>query len=87
MKAIVGFWPETEVTRRPRFGRDRMKSGHNSDIAEVKRLTAKTRSVSRAPLFDHLVGGRKQRRRHVEAERLRRLEVDRHLKFRRRLPR
>jgi hypothetical protein len=30
---------ETEVTRRPRFGRDRVKSGHNSDIAEVKRLT------------------------------------------------
>jgi hypothetical protein len=27
---------ETEVTRRPRFDRDRMKSGHNSDIAEVK---------------------------------------------------
>jgi hypothetical protein len=31
--------PKTEVTRRPRFGRDRVKSGHNSDIAEVKRLT------------------------------------------------
>ena len=28
---------ETEVTKRPRFGRDRAKSGHNSDIAEVKR--------------------------------------------------
>jgi hypothetical protein len=33
---ICGKWPETEVTRRPRFDRDRMKSGHNSDIAEVK---------------------------------------------------
>jgi hypothetical protein len=33
------LWPETEVTRCPRFGRDRVKSGHNSDIAEVKRLT------------------------------------------------
>jgi hypothetical protein len=30
---------ETEVTRRPRLGRDRVKSGNNSDIAEVKRLT------------------------------------------------
>ena len=30
---------ETEVTRRPRFGRDRVKSGHNSDIAEVTRMT------------------------------------------------
>ena len=30
---------ETEVTKRPRFGRDRVKSGHNSNIAEVKRLT------------------------------------------------
>jgi hypothetical protein len=27
------------VTRRPRLGRDRVKSGNNSDIAEVKRLT------------------------------------------------
>jgi hypothetical protein len=33
------LWPATEVTRRPRFGRDRVKSGHNSDIAEVKRVT------------------------------------------------
>jgi hypothetical protein len=30
--------PEAELTRDPRFGRDRVKSGHNSDIAEVKRL-------------------------------------------------
>ena len=35
----VRLWPETEVPRRPRFGRDRVESGHNSDIAEVKRLT------------------------------------------------
>ena len=28
-----------EVARRPRFGRDRVESGHNSDFAEVKRLT------------------------------------------------
>jgi hypothetical protein len=35
----VHTWPETEVTRRPRFGRDRVKSRHNSDIAEVKRMT------------------------------------------------
>jgi hypothetical protein len=33
------YWPEIEVRRRPRFGRDRVKSGRNSDIAEVKRLT------------------------------------------------
>ena len=39
MKAIVGFWPETEVMKRPRSGRDWVKSGHNSDIAKVKRLT------------------------------------------------
>jgi hypothetical protein len=32
-------WPETEVRRRFRFDRDRVKSGHNSDIAKVKRLT------------------------------------------------
>ena len=32
-------------------------------------------------LFDHLVGARKQRRRHVEAERLRGLEVDRKLEL------
>jgi hypothetical protein len=31
--------PKSEVTRRPRFGRDRVKSGHNADLAEVKRLT------------------------------------------------
>jgi hypothetical protein len=31
--------PEAEVTRRPRFGRDRVKSGRISDIAKVKRLT------------------------------------------------
>jgi hypothetical protein len=29
----------TAAARRPRFGRDRVKSGHNSDIAKVKRLT------------------------------------------------
>jgi hypothetical protein len=46
-----------------------------------------TRSGSRAPLFDHLVGRRKQRRGHIEAERLRRFKVDHHLKFRRRLHR
>ena len=33
------LWPETEVPRCPRFGRDRVESGHSSDIAEVKRLT------------------------------------------------
>jgi hypothetical protein len=33
------LWPEAELTRDPRFGRDRVKSRHNSDIAEVKRLT------------------------------------------------
>jgi hypothetical protein len=32
-------WPETEVPRSPRFGRDRVESRQNSDIAEVKRLT------------------------------------------------
>ena len=35
----ISTLPEAEVTRRPRFGRDRVKSGRNSDIAEVKRLT------------------------------------------------
>jgi hypothetical protein len=33
------LWPETEVSKRPRFGRDRVESRHNSDIAEVRRLT------------------------------------------------
>ena len=32
-------------------------------------------------LFDHLVGGGEQRRRHCEAERLRGLEIDRQLEF------
>jgi hypothetical protein len=32
-------------------------------------------------LFDHLVSAREQRRRDVEAERLRRLEVDHHFEF------
>jgi hypothetical protein len=35
------------------------------------------------PLFDHLVGEREQRRRHLEAKRLGGLEVDDELEFRR----
>ena len=50
-----GKLPETEVTRRARFGRDRAKSGHNSDIAEVKRLT---RSENPPSLFDQLLPNR-----------------------------
>jgi hypothetical protein len=30
--------PFCDLARRPLFGRDRVKSGHTSDIAEVKRL-------------------------------------------------
>jgi len=40
-----------------------------------------------AHLFDHLVGAAEQRRRHIEAERLRGLEIDHQLVFRRRLHR
>jgi hypothetical protein len=32
-------WTETEVLKRPLFGRYRVESRHNSDIAKVKRLT------------------------------------------------
>jgi hypothetical protein len=32
-------WPETELLKPPLFGRYSVKSGHNSDIAEVERLT------------------------------------------------
>jgi hypothetical protein len=45
--ANVCIWPETEVTRRPRLGRDRVKSGNNSDIAEVKRLTDAVEKVKK----------------------------------------
>ncbi len=34
--SLIG--PETEVPQCPRFGRDRVESGHNSQIAQVKRL-------------------------------------------------
>ncbi len=36
-----------------------------------------------ADLFDHLVGERKQLRRHIETERLDRLQIDDELEFRR----
>ena len=44
----VASWPETEVLKRPRFGRDQVESRHNSVIAEVKRLTSR-RTFSRLP--------------------------------------
>jgi hypothetical protein len=44
-------------------------------------------SVSRAASFDHLVGRGKQRPWDIEAERFRRLEIDRQFKFGRRLNR
>ena len=34
-----------------------------------------------SPLFDHLVGAREQRRRHLEAERLHGFEIDHQLVF------
>lgn len=39
----VAYWPETEVPRCPRSGRGRVESGHNSDIADVRRLTIAAR--------------------------------------------
>jgi hypothetical protein len=44
-------------------------------------------SLRLAHLFNHLVGAREERRRHVEAERLRSLEVDDQLELGRRLNR
>src|SRR5271166_4173687 len=35
----VRLWPETEVPRRPRFGRDRVQSGHDDDTVIVSLLT------------------------------------------------
>jgi hypothetical protein len=33
------MWPETELPRRLRLGRDRAESGHKPDIANVQRMT------------------------------------------------
>ena len=47
---LVRKWPETEVTRRPRFGREQVKSGHNSDIAEL--TGPRQTDILRAALVD-----------------------------------
>jgi hypothetical protein len=44
-------------------------------------------ALQQTALLDHLVGARQQHRRHFEAQRLRSFEVDRQLKFVRRLSR
>jgi hypothetical protein len=33
------LWPESEVPRRPRFGRDQVENGHEGDIARRPSLT------------------------------------------------
>jgi hypothetical protein len=51
----ISTLPEAELTRHPRFGRDWVKSGHNSDVAEVKRLTQLRHRCSTALLPDREV--------------------------------
>jgi hypothetical protein len=44
-------------------------------------ITGREQSQQDPRLFDHLVGAHEQRRRHVEAERLRGLEVQKQFRF------
>ena len=53
----------------------------NWGIADMPRSLNRRGCGSRVPLFDHLVGEREQRRRHVDAERLRGLEIEHELEF------
>ena len=39
MNAAMSLWPETEVSRRPRYDRDQVESGPNSDIESRYKLT------------------------------------------------
>jgi hypothetical protein len=50
-------------------------------LADSCTATYDSRCVGYEDLLDHLVGARKQRRRHLDAERLRSLEVDHELRL------
>jgi hypothetical protein len=52
----VSVWPEIEVSRHPQFGRDRVESGHASDIAEVKRLPPNRQAIADDPIYGLGVG-------------------------------
>jgi hypothetical protein len=71
-----------ELMRRGELTR-RANTGRKFEPRHLQRC-AKTgcNSSNAAPLFDHLVGAGEQRRRHFEAERLRRFQIDDQLELR-----
>src|SRR5262245_26525629 len=71
-EANVGKAPES---RRNRCTAEVVRSGPITAVSSCKK------HVGRRYLLDHIVGARKQGRRHGEAECLCRLQVDRHLKL------
>src|SRR5258708_37986152 len=82
-KAMALRWMRFAARETPPFTNRHAKFGSLFVCALKTRLPKPDlRAAPKEPLFDHLVGAGEQRRRHVEAERLGRLEINGELEFR-----
>src|SRR5258708_31342787 len=84
LRTVMGLrWMRFSARETPPFSTRHAKSGSLFVCALKTRLPKPDlRAAPKEPLFDHLVGAGEQRRRHVEAERLGRLEINGELEFR-----